>query len=141
MQVTTQSAAATPRRTRRRATLPPLRPLRDDAELEAATALAERLAEAEEHGALTPEDADYLEVLLMLIERHEAERFPIRELATPRERLAFLVGQAGMNASDLGRLLGNRALGNKLLRGERELSKTHVRKLAGHFKLNPGYFL
>src|SRR3990172_3967317 len=41
------------------------------------------------------------------------------------DSLKYLLEQSGMNASDLGNLLGNRSLGSKILRGERELSKTH----------------
>jgi antitoxin component HigA of HigAB toxin-antitoxin module len=46
-----------------------------------------------------------------------------------------------MSAPDLGRLLGNRPLGAAILRGERGLSKTHIRTLADRFKANPGLFL
>ena len=60
---------------------------------------------------------------------------------TPLERLAALVSEARLSASDLGRLLGNRSLGSLLLTGRRELSKAHIRILAEHFKLNAGYFL
>jgi HTH-type transcriptional regulator/antitoxin HigA len=126
---------------KRRPPFPPLRPIRNEAELDTATRLAERLAEAEERGALSADAADYLEVLLLLIERYEDERHPIRALPTARERLSALVQAAGMSASDLGRLLGNRALGSKLLTGEREPSKLHIRRLADHFKLDPGFFL
>jgi hypothetical protein len=41
----------------------------------------------------------------------------------------------------LGALLGNRSLGSKILRGERELSKTHLRILADRFKVEAGLFL
>lgn len=61
-----------------------------------------------------------------------------RNRATSQERLRALMNAAEMNASDLGRLLGNRALGNKLLRGERQLPKTHIRRLADHFAVDPG---
>lgn len=46
-----------------------------------------------------------------------------------------------MTASDLGNLLGSRSLGSKILRGERELSKTHLRMLAERFKVDAGLFL
>ncbi len=49
--------------------------------------------------------------------------------------------QAGLSASDLGRLLRNRGLGATLLAGRRQLSKTHIRVLAAHFRLEAGYFL
>jgi antitoxin component HigA of HigAB toxin-antitoxin module len=47
-----------------------------------------------------------------------------------------------MNSSKLGELLGNnRSLGAKILRGERQLSKAHIRILAERFKVNPALFL
>lgn len=46
-----------------------------------------------------------------------------------------------MNESDLGRLLGDRSLGHRILNGERELSKVHIRTLAAHFSLNPAALL
>jgi antitoxin component HigA of HigAB toxin-antitoxin module len=51
------------------------------------------------------------------------------------------VAEYGMTASDLGRLLGNRALGAAILSGRRSLSKAHIKKLAGHFKVEPGLLL
>lgn len=125
----------------RRRGLPPLRPIRDDDALEAAIGMAERLTDAEAREGLDADAADYLEVLLVLIERYEAERYPIRRLPTVRARLAALVESTGWSASDLGRLLGNRALGGKLLTGEREPSKAHIRRLADHFKLTADFFL
>lgn len=76
-----------------------------------------------------------------LIEQSEEQHYPIRTLSNPLDRLRYLVEQTGVSASDFGRLLGNRALGSKLLTGEREMSKAHIRALAAHFKVNPGLFL
>ncbi len=59
----------------------------------------------------------------------------------PLAALKFLVAEHGMTASDLGRLLGNRTTGAAILSGRRSLSKTHIKKLAGHFKVQPGLFL
>lgn len=115
--------------------------IRNDEELDAAVKLAEKLEIEADRGRISAVRSDYLEVLTILIERYEDEHHHVREPATPRERLAALVEASGMNASDLGRLLGNRALGNKLLRGERELSKAHIRRLAEHFAIDPGFFL
>jgi antitoxin component HigA of HigAB toxin-antitoxin module len=55
--------------------------------------------------------------------------------------LRYVVETAGMSASDLGRLLGNRGLGSTLLSGKRELSKNHICILADHFHLDAAYFL
>ncbi|MCE5231594.1 hypothetical protein LLG95_18605 [bacterium] len=125
----------------KRRILPALRPIRSDGELDAAVDLAEKLEMEADSGRMSRDRADYLEVLAMLIERYEDEHHPIRELPTVHARLKALTEAAGMNASDLGRLLGNRALGNKLLRGEREPSKTHIRRLAEHFSIDPGFFI
>ena len=57
------------------------------------------------------------------------------------DSLKYLLEQNNMTASDLGMLLGNRSLGSKILRGERELSKRHLRILADRFKVDAGLFL
>jgi HTH-type transcriptional regulator/antitoxin HigA len=57
------------------------------------------------------------------------------------DALKHLLEHNDMTASDLGELLGNRSLGSKILRGERELSKTHLRILADRFKVDAGLFL
>jgi antitoxin component HigA of HigAB toxin-antitoxin module len=46
-----------------------------------------------------------------------------------------------MNESDLGRLLGERSLGHKILKGDRQLSKAHIRRLSDYFKVDAGAFL
>jgi HTH-type transcriptional regulator/antitoxin HigA len=55
--------------------------------------------------------------------------------------LRHLLSENEMTASDLGELLGNRSLGSKILRGERELSKAHLRILAERFRVSPGLFI
>jgi antitoxin component HigA of HigAB toxin-antitoxin module len=46
-----------------------------------------------------------------------------------------------MTQAELGRLLENRSLASQILNGHRQLSKTHIRKLADHFKVSPAVFL
>jgi antitoxin component HigA of HigAB toxin-antitoxin module len=90
---------------------------------------------------LAPDQEDYLDVLSDLVQKYEDAHSPVRRRSsTPLERLQYLAEQAGMTASDLGRLLGNRGLGSLILRGRRQLSKTHIRILAEHFRLDAGYF-
>jgi antitoxin component HigA of HigAB toxin-antitoxin module len=55
--------------------------------------------------------------------------------------LNHLMDANDMSASDLGRLLGHRELGSKILRGEREISKSHATMLGEHFGLPPETFL
>ena len=119
------------------ALLPP-RPIHEDVDLANATEMIDRLAGF----GLNADQEDYLDALSTFVEAYEAERFPIDDSRiTPLEALKTLVDEHGMSASDLGRLLGNRTLGAAILSGRRSLSKTHIRKLAEHFKVEPGLFL
>jgi len=119
------------------AMLPP-RPIHDDVDLANATEMIDRLAGFN----LNADQEDYLEALSTFVEAYEAERFPIDDSRiTPLDALKALLAGHDMTASDLGRLLGNRTLGAAILAGRRNLSKAHIKKLAGHFKVEPGLFL
>ncbi|HUB26073.1 MAG TPA: hypothetical protein VL992_11640 [Tepidisphaeraceae bacterium] len=84
----------------------------------------------------------YMETLTQLIEAYDARHNEIDITSiSPRDLLASLLKDHGMTASDLGRLLGNRELGSKILRGQRQLSKLNILKLADHFKLSPAAFM
>jgi HTH-type transcriptional regulator/antitoxin HigA len=90
----------------------------------------------------TPAQAARRDVMFTLMEAWEAEHHPIDTLnITPLEILKTLLEDRAMTASDLGRVLGNRALGSLILNGKRQLSKTHIKKLAEHFGVTPALFL
>jgi HTH-type transcriptional regulator / antitoxin HigA len=119
------------------ARLPP-RPIHDDLDLANATEVIDRLAGF----SLNPDQEDYLEAIATFVEAYEAERFPVEDSQlTPLCALKALLAEHAMSASDLGRLLGNRTLGASILSGRRALSKAHIKKLAEHFKVEPGLFL
>jgi HTH-type transcriptional regulator/antitoxin HigA len=119
------------------AMLPP-RPIHDDVDLANASKMIDRLAGFD----LNADQEDYLEALSTFVEAYESERFPIDDSRiTPLEALKALLAEHGMTASDLGRLLGNRTLGAAILAGRRNLSKANIKKLAEHFKVEPGLFL
>lgn len=90
----------------------------------------------------TAEQLRYLDTITTLFEAYENERHALdAEKLSPVELLRELMEARDMTASDLGRLLGERSLGSKILSGERELSKTHIRTLARHFNVNAGLLL
>lgn len=100
-----------------------------------------RLGRLMDAGKASKAQAEAAEVLKLLVTDYERRRFgEPAEGETALERLRYLLEESGLTASDLGRLLGDRALGFRLLSGERELSKAHIRRLADHFHLNPSYF-
>lgn len=81
-------------------------------------------------------------VLTDLVERYEQEhhRIDLSDLSA-LDVLTFLLEQNQMNASDLGRLLGNRQLPAAILRGQRQLSKAHIARVCERFKVHAELFL
>ncbi len=117
----------------------PLRPIRDEERHERALKILDRLAVAEKRSR---DQEDYLESLSNLMETYEREHHRTDTAPLdPAGTLRFLMEQHGWNGSDLGRFLGTRTLGPELVRGKKELSKTHIAKLAKHFGVNPGVFI
>jgi antitoxin component HigA of HigAB toxin-antitoxin module len=63
------------------------------------------------------------------------------EITRRNAKLVPASAEHEMNASDLGRLLGNRELGSKVLRGERNISRSNAKALSAHFALPAKTFL
>lgn len=116
----------------------PLRPLKDDVDADNVTEIVDALA----GHPLNQDQEDYLDVLSTLLADFEDKRHPVRlAKSSPLRNLKRLLDEHGMSASDLGRLLGNLAMGSKLLRGERELSLANIRKLMKHFAVDASLFI
>ena len=114
------------------------RPLHDEVDYRNALAVLDAMAGFE----MNADQEDYFEAIATFVEKYEARCHALgEEKMTPVELLRSLVEEHGMSESDLGRLLGDRSLGHRLLTGERELSKAHIRVLAEHFSLNPAALL
>jgi HTH-type transcriptional regulator / antitoxin HigA len=90
---------------------------------------------------LTRDQDDYLKILSEMILHYDREHGQPRKRGLPHQRLQYLVKEAGLSASDLGRLLGNRGMGSVFLTGKRGLSKANILKLTEHFKVRADYFL
>ena len=90
----------------------------------------------------TKDQDRFLETLTILVETYEDKHHRIDvDAVSPIEALEFLLEQHGLSGRDLGRILGQPQLGGKILRGESELSKNHIRKLCEYFKVSPELFL
>lgn len=120
------------------AMLPP-RVIRDKADYENAAEVAEAMAGFEDY--FTEDQTDYCDTLCALMEAYEAEtELPLK--GTPLRSLKFLLKEHGLSGADLSAILGaSRALGPMILRGERNLTLEHVKRLAEHFKVDPVLFL
>ncbi len=82
---------------------------------------------------------EYLETLTILFAAYEDVEFKAPKV-TPIAALHALMAEHEMSASELGRLLGERSLGSKILNSERELSKAHIRTLSKYFGVGVDLF-
>jgi HTH-type transcriptional regulator/antitoxin HigA len=121
----------------------PLRPVRGEAEYDQALEILKDLIGRADHPGLTPGETDYADALGQFIGVYDQAHYRIEHvLKTPLKRLRYLMGQQGMNTSDLGELLGSGAgQASLILNGKRELSKANIRTLADRFKVSPALFL
>ncbi len=116
----------------------PLRPIRSEADLDRAIAMADALSD---RGALSPNEHDYLLVLCGLIESYEDKHHPIAAVSgvpmlryliesrgVPQARVAVEVGMAESTLSEV-------------LAGKRKLGIKYIAALAGYFKVDPGLFI
>jgi len=91
--------------------------------------------------AFTRDQADYFDLLCSLIEEYDAKNVKWPKV-TGVDVLKHLLGEQGLVAADLSRLLGgSRNLGAMILRGERKLTLNHVRTLSRHFGVSAGVFV
>ena len=116
----------------------PLRPIRDEATLEAATIVVDELSRRTD---LTEEETAYLEVLSDQIERYEDEHHSIPE-GSPADVLQYLMDERGLNGAGLAAETGlPRSLISEVLNGSRGLSKARIATLASYFGVSAESFL
>jgi HTH-type transcriptional regulator/antitoxin HigA len=101
-----------------------VRPIKTEADYDAALARADRLMDAEEG---TPE-ADELDVLVTLIEAYEDEHYPMGP-PDPIDAIKFRMEQQGLSRKDLEPLIGSRTRVAEVLNRKRNLSIAMIRRL------------
>ena len=107
-----------------------LKPIKTDADHEAALKEIERLWYAEEG---TP-DGDRLEILSTLVEAYEEAHFPM-DMPDPIEAIKFRLEQQGVDNKALIGIIGNRTRVYEVLRRDRALSLTMIQKLNQQLKI------
>ena len=91
---------------------------------------------------MNADQSDYFKVLEELAEDFERTRWPIDSDNVPMlDILQSFLDDHGMTASDLGRLLGERTIGHKVLSGKRKLTTAQVKILADHFRVSTDLFI
>ncbi len=118
---------------------PDVWPIRNEKDYDLAIQVIEKLVLRDD---LSETEQAQSDILTTLVEAYDKEHHSIDlSRVTPIDLLRSLMEDHAMNASDLGRLLGNRSLGSLILNGRRQLSKAHIKKLSEHFGLSPAAFL
>lgn len=102
----------------------------------------EYIAELEalyDRGELTPEEREFADLLTLLIEKFE-ERYQIKPAATPVDVLHLLMDAHNLKQVDMLGIFGAKSITSEVLSGKRELSKTHIQRLASRFHVSPEVF-
>jgi HTH-type transcriptional regulator/antitoxin HigA len=115
----------------------PLRPLRSDADLDAAVAVVDSLLDQPD---LSAPEQDYLDVLSDLIEAYEAEAVPMRPVGDA-DMLRFLIEGGGTTQAEVAKQVGMpESTISEVLAGKRKLNRSQIGKLARYFHVEPGAF-
>lgn len=115
----------------------PLRPLRSDADLDAAIHVIDTLIDQDERSA--PEE-DYLDVISDLVHAYEEEHIPVRPVPDS-EMLEYLIGLREVTQAQLAAATGiAESTISEILTGKRKLTRAQIGKLARYFRVGPGVF-
>ncbi len=115
----------------------PIRPLRSEADYDAALAEFETYFDHEPEPG-TPE-GDRFELLGMVIAKYEDEHHQTAP-ADPVEAIRLVMEGRGYTQVDLARLLGSRSRASEVLSGRRELTLNQIRRLNAEWGI-PGQVL
>jgi HTH-type transcriptional regulator/antitoxin HigA len=116
-------------------TLP--RPIRTAAENRRMTAL---LLELDERDRPSAEEQQLAEMLTILIEDFESQRYPFPP-APPGEALKALMEERGLRHRDIWPVVGNKGVASEILNGRRSISKAQAKKLAAFLRVPVELFI
>jgi HTH-type transcriptional regulator / antitoxin HigA len=116
----------------------PLRPLRTDAELDAASEMVDDLTDRND---LSPAESDYLDVLGDLVEKYEDEHVEMPHVSDGT-MLRSLMEEKGVRQVDVVRGTGiSKTVLSLVLNDKRVLTREHIGALSKYFGVNPSSFL
>jgi HTH-type transcriptional regulator/antitoxin HigA len=115
----------------------PLVPIRDDAHLEQALTMIDRLTDSPQQDAGAHA---YLGALADLVYVYE-QQYVTWPRVTGVEVLAHLMEEHGLSQADLAPLFGGRSVVSAVLAGKRRLNLTHITRLSARFGLPADAFI
>ena len=105
-----------------------LKPLRTEADYQAALQVVSAFFDAPSEPAPGSEEEATFDALLTLIEAYESKHYPI-ELPDPIEAIKFRMEQGGMTVADMKPYIGAPNRVYEVLNGTRQLSLSMIRRL------------
>ena len=105
-----------------------LKPLRTEADYQAALKVASTFFDAPSEPVPGSEEEATFDALLTLIEAYESKHYPI-ELPDPIEAIKFRMEQGGMTVADMKPYIGAPNRVYEVLNGTRQLSLSMIRRL------------
>lgn len=90
----------------------------------------EAMLERIEHlfSSVIPEEIEELELLSILVEKYEEEKFPIND-PDPIEAILFIMEQNSMTKKQFGEVINSKSRASEVLRRKRALSISHIRAI------------
>lgn len=102
-----------------------MKPIKTEADYQLALGRLEQIFDARPG----TEEGDELEVLAILVEHYENQRFPI-DLPDPVEAIQFRMEQLGLKQNDLAKLVGSKSHMSEVLNRKRKLTLEMIRRLS-----------
>lgn len=87
----------------------------------------------------TPDEDEAIELLTLLIESYEAERYPIPD-ADPVTVLRYLMDRHSLSQKDLIPEFSVESTVSLVLSGKRQMNRDHIAKLSERFHVSPAVF-
>ena len=113
------------------------RPITSEAQNEHCTTVLHDLVM---RGRLNRKEEEYVELLRLLIEAYEEERYSIPD-ASPVEVIKELMAANKLRQKDLVRIFGSESMISLVLNGQRPLALAHIQALSRRFKVSPAAFI
>ena len=107
-----------------------IKPVKTEKDYEQALLRLERIFDAKKGTT----KGDELEILSLLIEKYEDEKFPI-DLPDPIEAIKFRMEQMGMTQTDLANIVGQKSRASEILNRKRKLSLDMIRQLHQQWRI------
>jgi HTH-type transcriptional regulator/antitoxin HigA len=114
-------------------------PITTEAEYARQLEHVEQLMKKGERG-LSPEEGRLLELLTVLIERYEEQRYPVDKVS-PLEMLKHLMEVHDLTLKDVWPLFSSKGVTSEVLNGKRGISKAIAKKLGDYFHVSPALFI